>query len=199
MAEGRHCKHGLHVAEGCAICFGSESKIWRGTVLSLAYELGRDIEPEWMHDKDEIVCIPAADHDALTQAHTHALNLLAVLHGDGGHYTAEHGFEKSCKDAEAVYYEKLTAADKRAFDAGQALAEARAELQGALVTAIDYKIKVEATEEQRDTLRAENERLRAELASLKRGRIAVENLVKQQAQIPPEFAQVLDDNFWNLV
>lgn len=59
----------------------------------------------------------------------HALNLLAVLHGDGGHYTAEHGFEKSCKDAEKRYYEKLTAADKRAFDAEQALALARDDLR----------------------------------------------------------------------
>lgn len=27
-------------------------------------------------------------------------NLLAVIHGDGGHYLAEHGLEKACKDAE---------------------------------------------------------------------------------------------------
>lgn len=45
---------------------------------------------------------------------------------------------------------------------------------------------------------AENETLRAELAALKRGRIAVENLIGQQVQIPPEFAQVLNDNFWDL-
>ena len=27
-------------------------------------------------------------------------NLLAIVHGDGGHYTAEHGLEKSYEDAE---------------------------------------------------------------------------------------------------
>ena len=27
-------------------------------------------------------------------------DLLAVIHGDGGHYLAEHGLEKACKDAE---------------------------------------------------------------------------------------------------
>jgi hypothetical protein len=31
-----------------------------------------------------------------------ANNLLAVIHRDGGHYTGEHGFEKSCRDAEAI-------------------------------------------------------------------------------------------------
>jgi hypothetical protein len=31
-----------------------------------------------------------------------AENLLAVIHRDGGHYTKEHGFEKSCADAEKI-------------------------------------------------------------------------------------------------
>lgn len=29
-------------------------------------------------------------------------NLLAVIHGDGGHYLTEHGLAKACKDAEAI-------------------------------------------------------------------------------------------------
>jgi len=31
-----------------------------------------------------------------------ARNLLAVIHRDSGHYTAEHGFVQSCEDAETV-------------------------------------------------------------------------------------------------
>jgi len=30
------------------------------------------------------------------------MNLLAYIHRDGGHYTAEHGLEKSVKDAKEV-------------------------------------------------------------------------------------------------
>lgn len=31
-------------------------------------------------------------------------NLLAIIHRDGGHYITEHGWEKACEDAEAVYF-----------------------------------------------------------------------------------------------
>lgn len=31
-------------------------------------------------------------------------NLLAIIHGDGGHYQAKHGDEKATKDAIAKYY-----------------------------------------------------------------------------------------------
>ncbi len=34
------------------------------------------------------------------------LNLLAVLHRDGGHYTAEHGLLKSCEDAQALLHKE---------------------------------------------------------------------------------------------
>ena len=30
------------------------------------------------------------------------LNLLAVIHGDGGHYVARHGLEKAVKDATKI-------------------------------------------------------------------------------------------------
>lgn len=36
-----------------------------------------------------------ASHDCMGE-------LLAVIHGDGGHYLQEHGMEKACKDAEKV-------------------------------------------------------------------------------------------------
>jgi len=32
------------------------------------------------------------------------LNLLAVIHGDGGHYTHDHGVEKSVEDAIAIFH-----------------------------------------------------------------------------------------------
>ena len=66
MSDGRHCKHGLHVAEGCAICFGSDSKTWRGTYIDLAHILARDNEPDWMR-AGSVVILPAADHDALRE------------------------------------------------------------------------------------------------------------------------------------
>jgi len=44
----------------------------------------------------------------ITDAAHHALlNLLAVIHRDGGHYTAQHGVEKACKDAEKRVIELL--------------------------------------------------------------------------------------------
>ncbi len=33
----------------------------------------------------------------------HLKNLLAVIHGDGGHYVAQHGLAKACVDAEAKW------------------------------------------------------------------------------------------------
>jgi hypothetical protein len=38
--------------------------------------------------------------------------LLAVVHRDGGHYTAEHGIDKSVKDALEVYYKLLERSEK---------------------------------------------------------------------------------------
>lgn len=34
--------------------------------------------------------------------------LMAIIHRDGGHYLAEHGTEKSAKDAIARYYDLLS-------------------------------------------------------------------------------------------
>lgn len=41
----------------------------------------------------------------LAQTKTHLQNLLARIHRDGGHYTAEHGLERSCADAETKVVE----------------------------------------------------------------------------------------------
>ena len=41
-----------------------------------------------------------------------ALDLLAVIHRDGGHHTNEVGFVQSCKDAEDVFYEMLMKIEK---------------------------------------------------------------------------------------
>ncbi len=34
------------------------------------------------------------------------MNLLAVMHRDGGHYTIKHGFEKSTKDAIEIWHKR---------------------------------------------------------------------------------------------
>jgi hypothetical protein len=44
-----------------------------------------------------------ADRQRLAEERHHALNLLARIHADGGHYTDEHGFTKSCQDADAKW------------------------------------------------------------------------------------------------
>ena len=43
----------------------------------------------------------AAEIDRLKRERHHIYDLLARIHRDGGQYTAEHGVEKSCDDAEA--------------------------------------------------------------------------------------------------
>ncbi len=42
-----------------------------------------------------------AEIDRLKRERHHIYDLLARIHRDGGQYTAEHGVEKSCDDAEA--------------------------------------------------------------------------------------------------
>jgi len=44
--------------------------------------------------------------DAMQREKNAVLNLLAVLHRDGGHYTAKHGFIKSVEDAIALMHVK---------------------------------------------------------------------------------------------
>lgn len=54
--------------------------------------------------------VSAADNAALTQ---HLGNILAVLHGDGGHYEAEHGTDKAVADALTRFYSNIMAADSK--------------------------------------------------------------------------------------
>jgi hypothetical protein len=56
--------------------------------------------------------------DTLTRERDAAANLLAVIHGDGGHHTASVGFARSCVDAEAVVLQDRTARNEArdAFD-----------------------------------------------------------------------------------
>lgn len=54
----------------------------------------------------------AADHAELR---THLGELLAVLHGDGGHYEAEHGTDKAVADAMVKFYDRIKRADAEQF------------------------------------------------------------------------------------
>ena len=45
----------------------------------------------------------------------HLSNLLAVLHGDGGHYEAEHGTDHAVHDAIAKFYAHIKQADAEQF------------------------------------------------------------------------------------
>lgn len=44
------------------------------------------------------------------------LNLLAVIHGDGGQHTGKVGLIQSCKDAEKVRYDLINQIDQLNFD-----------------------------------------------------------------------------------
>ena len=50
---------------------------------------------------DNMSCWPDAEIERLKRERQHIYDLLARIHRDGGQYTAEHGVEKSCDDAEA--------------------------------------------------------------------------------------------------
>jgi hypothetical protein len=43
--------------------------------------------------------------ERLREENRHAGNLLAVMHGDGGHYISDHGWAKACKDAEQIRHD----------------------------------------------------------------------------------------------
>jgi hypothetical protein len=56
-----------------------------------------------------------SDNEAKDAALKAARNLLAAIHRDGGHYTAEHGFIKSCDDAQKVRNQLATDLDDAKF------------------------------------------------------------------------------------
>jgi hypothetical protein len=45
----------------------------------------------------------------MKERNTFVSNLLAVIHGDGGHYENKYGTEKACADAEKKIYELYNA------------------------------------------------------------------------------------------
>ena len=53
-----------------------------------------------MQDEEGRILKVLAEAPARQPHERHLLNLLARIHGDGGHYTAEHGLEKSVSDAD---------------------------------------------------------------------------------------------------
>lgn len=53
----------------------------------------------------------------------HARNLLAVLHGDGGHHTEKVGFIRACQDAERAYHERFKKLNLELFELKQAAVE----------------------------------------------------------------------------
>ena len=57
--------------------------------------------PHWIRDYAK-ACISADRAARATGAEQHLANLLARIHGDGGHYTSEHGIEKSVADADLL-------------------------------------------------------------------------------------------------
>lgn len=64
--------------------------------------------------EDRFCNLEAHITSALEQREQLLRNLLARIHGDGGHYTAEHGLEKSVADADVAYvalYERLETAE----------------------------------------------------------------------------------------
>jgi hypothetical protein len=56
-------------------------------------------------------------------------DLLALIHGDGGHYAAKHGLEKATTDAETVLNDRLVELDSAEYKVAQ-LVEARQAVKG---------------------------------------------------------------------
>jgi hypothetical protein len=62
---------------------------------------------DWVSDASEFLRAGKGINDH------HLLNLLAVIHRDGGHYTEEHGLEKSVKDAMQLSSERIVVCDQK--------------------------------------------------------------------------------------
>ena len=69
------------------------------TALELAEGLDRTFVKGC--DEAEMLRSQAAEIERLKRERHHIYDLLARIHRDGGQYTADHGVEKSCDDAEA--------------------------------------------------------------------------------------------------
>lgn len=73
-----------------------------------------------MQDEEGRILKVLAEAPAQQPHERHLLNLLARIHGDGGHYTAEHGLEKSVSDAD----QKVADLHLKAWEAQQPQYEA---------------------------------------------------------------------------
>ena len=71
----------------------------------------RDVEPS-----DDLDCFTDGADDS-----SHLRNLLAIIHGDGGHHTATVGVAQSCRDAEAEFHRlRLLSPQRQAQQPGTA-------------------------------------------------------------------------------
>jgi hypothetical protein len=68
--------------------------------------------------KAHAAAVSAADCAALSQ---NLGELLAILHGDGGHYETEHGTDKAVADALIKHYARIVKADKENEELREAL------------------------------------------------------------------------------
>jgi len=57
-------------------------------------------------------------------------NILAVIHGDGGHYEDEHGIEKATKDAIEKFYSKCNEIEELKYFFNDFVSELYEELDG---------------------------------------------------------------------
>jgi hypothetical protein len=57
-----------------------------------------ELDGQWLFVADAIL----AELNAEPNYQHYLMNLLAIIHCDGGHYVGKHGIEKACKDAEQI-------------------------------------------------------------------------------------------------
>jgi hypothetical protein len=63
---------------------------------------------------------PVLHENAQLRSHARAVsNLLAIIHGDGGHYEGKHGTVKACKDAEGVVSDLRLKLDAATYALGE--------------------------------------------------------------------------------
>lgn len=94
----------------------AESAKWKTAFENIRRE-NTDLMMQLFDAKERVRVVniePVLHENARLRSHARAAsNLLAIIHGDGGHYEGKHGTVKACKDAEGVVSElrlKLDAA-----------------------------------------------------------------------------------------
>lgn len=76
----------------------------------------KDAESALRRKIDEIEALQQVEVERVRMIDQAAGNLLAAIHGDGGHHLVKHGWEQSCVDAILKYHEIVRRADERADD-----------------------------------------------------------------------------------